>query len=449
MLQKSIPLATAFLFSIPSIALAATLEPDPVLDSSLILKIEAVAQATGVSDDNNTASPVVIDGVLHVVDQTGAVLRETSSGFINVLGSPPSGVTLEPENGVLNIADGDNGEVFVALTSSTLPAGAGAAELPPDSVYQSGTTAYQLIYKYQQGSDGTLTSPTLLTALEIRDGFHNGGGMVALPDGNVLFATGDSLPFDRDGLSAPQDDDSHLSKLLIIDRDTGEVDVAAKGVRNVQRLTYDPSGTRIVLSDIGAAAAEEVNSALVADLLDTSEVENFGWGRNPDGNAREGTFYIDTARQAIGMAPIPEAGFIQPYAQFGREDMRFIAASGPIVEASTFDQIVALFGDLVSGALYATVASDLGSTVNDVFRVGLIDADGLPTTLLALSGGDRADPRFFTFADGSAGVLLERTGVLYRLTEIAPPTEIPLPAGLLLLIGALTTLGVVRSRRTT
>ena len=29
----------------------------------------------------------------------------------------------------------------------------------------------------------------------------------------------------------------------------------------------------------------------------------------------------------------------------------------------------------------------------------------------------RADPRFFTFADGTAGVFLETTGDYYRLTE--------------------------------
>ena len=35
--------------------------------------------------------------------------------------------------------------------------------------------------------------------------------------------------------------------------------------------------------DIGNSVAEELNSALLSDLLDTSSIENFGWGRNDRG----------------------------------------------------------------------------------------------------------------------------------------------------------------------
>src|SRR6185436_12788991 len=53
-----------------------------------------------------------------------------------------------------------------------------------------------------------------------------------------------------------------------------------------------------------------------------------------------------------------------------------------------------------------------------VFRVELLDATSKPVTLKALSGGERPDPRFFNFPDGTAGVLLEHTGAFYKLTEI-------------------------------
>ena len=36
----------------------------------------------------------------------------------------------------------------------------------------------------------------------------------------------------------------------------------------------------------------------------------------------------------------------------------------------------------------------------------------------ALGGGGRADVRFFTFPDGTAGVLFERTGDFHRVTEM-------------------------------
>jgi hypothetical protein len=55
-----------------------------------------------------------------------------------------------------------------------------------------------------------------------------------------------------------------------------------------------------------------------------------------------------------------------------------------------------------------------------VYRVGLVTADGKPVTLKELAGGERPDPRFFNFPDGTAGMLLERTGAFYKLTEQKP-----------------------------
>jgi hypothetical protein len=53
-----------------------------------------------------------------------------------------------------------------------------------------------------------------------------------------------------------------------------------------------------------------------------------------------------------------------------------------------------------------------------VFKVGLVDSASQTVTLKGLAGGNRADPRFFNFPDGTAGVLLESTGDFFRLTEV-------------------------------
>ena len=53
-----------------------------------------------------------------------------------------------------------------------------------------------------------------------------------------------------------------------------------------------------------------------------------------------------------------------------------------------------------------------------MYRVALVDSASRAVTLKELAGGGRADPRFFNFADGTAGVLLEPTGDFYRLTEV-------------------------------
>jgi len=75
-----------------------------------------------------------------------------------------------------------------------------------------------------------------------------------------------------------------------------------------------------------------------------------------------------------------------------------------------------MFGDLVSGAIYAITGPPAASG-QDVLRVNLVDSQTRPITLGSLAGNLRPDPRFFNFPDGSAGLLIERTGDFYRLTE--------------------------------
>jgi hypothetical protein len=187
-------------------------------------------------------------------------------------------------------------------------------------------------------------------------------------------------------------------------------------VRNVQRLERTPDGARLRFIDIGGRVAEELDEVEIALLRAPAPVANFGWGRNADGLAREGTFYIDSAGFAVGRAPAGETGFIQPAAQWGREQQAFVAGSGPVTIGPGAATIELLCGDLVSGEVYA-VSRSFAELAQELHRVALRDAALQPVTLAALAGG-RPDPRFFAFPDGSAGVLLERTGAFYRLGEL-------------------------------
>lgn len=403
----------------------------------------------------------------------------------------PAGITSAGSFALMNVVgDADDRKVYMVVTSTTLPTpGLTTLELPDpdgdpsggreDFLYidtfdpengfwnanaGSGPLTNQDIYGFNEpaftlfGSssplqpvfqvffewdyvDGVLANPRPFLALQTQGGFsfHTGGGMAIASDGRLVYATGDNLPFGMDGRRAPQDDGSHVSKLLLIDPATSLVEVAAKGLRNVQRIQriVEPSG--FAFTDIGGVAAEEVNFVAMSDVLDTTAIENFGWGRNVDGYAREGTYYVGPGvpfkqsdqPTAVGAAPVPEPGFRQPLAQYGRAELSpfsFVAAAGPVVSPESFRSISLALGDLPSGELYATTDAITGTDV-PVHRVNLVDVDGDPVgptnSLNDLAGG-RSDPRFFVFPDGGAGVLLEATGAFYRLTEpVLAPSGAP------------------------
>ena len=262
--------------------------------------------------------------------------------------------------------------------------------------------------------------------------------MLTLANGKILFFTGDGIPFGSDGRASAQDETSHLGKILLIDPVSKTFEVAAKGLRNPQHAEFvDGDNDLIAFMEIGGVTAEEINVVKISDLLDTGTIENFGWGRNVDGKAREGTIYIQPGVVATfgsppydSQAPMPETGFIQPYAQFGRNFDFFQgglnAVTGPVTSLTSLDSLAMLFAELNSGTMFGTLETDLGMTAVDVCYVKLVDLDNTGSdsvfTLNDFNIVDgtptRVDPRFFRYPDGTAGVLLENTGKYYRFTEM-------------------------------
>jgi hypothetical protein len=389
-----------------------TLLPPPVKPSDLEVRLDLVGQ---IPTNTNPTSPVVAGSWLLLIDQAGYIYRWDGVGNQPLLtpDSAPPTINLIGNEGVLNVAADTTGtSVYVMFTSSTVPDGIPTWISPrPES------NAWQVLCHYD--FDGTaLSNPRAIAAMQVRSDGHTGGGLAVLNDGSVLFAAGDSGDSWQDGFSYPQDGTNHLGKILEINPVDGSVQVVARGVRNTQRLAiYFDDDFRVDFADIGDHLAEEIDSIRLTDLLDVSSVHNFGWGRNADdGYAREGTFYIDEIDTPLGAAPRPEAGFLQPAAELGREDATLIAVSGPVSSGESFSRITSLFGDLTGGFVYALLGP-LQQSEQDVFRVNLVDSGLQPVTLNGLAGGQRSDPRFFNFPDGSAGVLLEATGSFYRLTE--------------------------------
>jgi hypothetical protein len=460
------------------------LAPSPS-PSNIKLKVEFVAHVT---NPGNVGSPVSygFDELLAVNQGEGKIISYCTKNDATECPSPdrlseifnpsisPKEITLVPFISVINaVGIPHEDTLYVAFTSFTLPKGIPVHYLPfPDDpaggvedfpfidifpasnggtgpllnqdIYRIGApnyslfgepqpmfNVYQVIYEFKY-KNGKLNSPKPIVALESQFGpTHFGGAMELDPFGRIIFATGDNLPFGMEGRKAPQLDDNHVGKILLIDPKNGDVKVAAKGVRNPQhfQVTYFPFG--IAFGDIGGVTAEELNFLSFREMLDTREVENFGWGRNPDGKAREGTFYVSQGNAFVlgtepapeSIAPVPEEGFKQPIAQYGRPEFSlftFAAISGPVVSYRSFDQLSSVVADLPSGSLFGTTAL-LNHEGSEFFQIQLVDEEGQPlgpnNSLNDLLGG-RVDPRLFTFPDGKAGVLLEATGDIYRLTEV-------------------------------
>jgi hypothetical protein len=391
---------------------APTLTPPAIRSSKLTVRMDLIGRVPSIG---NLGSPVVAGSTLILIDQGGSLDAWDGTRTHPLLtdATLPADLSLIGPEAVLNVAaNGSGNRLYVMFTSSTVPDG-----IPQRPSPRAGANAWHVLYGFD--FDGTeLSNARAITALQVRSDGHTGGGLTMAGGSTLIFATGDNGDAGEDGRAFAQDPANHLGKLVRIDVLTGATEIAAIGMRNVQRLIIDANSgdPHLIAVDIGGWIAEEIDALPLAGLLSGAR-PNCGWGRHPaDGKAREGTFYIDANGAAVGSAPL-EPGFVQPIAQFGREGAELIGATGPVASTRSFRLIRYLFGDLVSGSVYALTAAPTAAAQN-VYRVALIDNARRGVTLQALAGGTRPDPRFFNFPDGSAGVLLETTGEFYRLTEI-------------------------------
>lgn len=322
-------------------------------------------------------------------------------------------------------------------------------------------TNYDVFYKYTF-NNGALTDPKPFFVAEISvSPGHLGGGIATMPNGNLLYSPGDCTFFGVDGRYAPQLDDEWCGKIHVLyPNKTGKYKTVAKGVRNPQQMRLykekngkSPKGDkggkktkagklRVAFMDIGGVTAEEVNSFNLGKLLQTKDgLTNFGWGRNiEDGKAREGVFYVEngiggilgTQPACMMNAEIGEEGYVQPWIQFGRTAEDFFYAISSMAIPSTSDDVNLLWTEFNTGVLMGTPAKaqdpDEYTGPATAYKYKLFDSDGT-TELSALNelvqkelgdvGYYRGDARLFHYPDGSVGVFIERTGVFYKLTQVA------------------------------
>ena len=97
--------------------------------------------------------------------------------------------------------------------------------------------------------------------------------------------------------------------------------------------------------------------------------------------------YINAGGRGAAAPTTPEAGFIQPVAQFGREGAPLLAVSGPVGSTLSLSTIRMRFGDLVGGSVHGVTGPPSLSGQN-VLKVSLVDSLMQPVTLMGpVAGG--------------------------------------------------------------
>jgi hypothetical protein len=197
-------------------------------------------------------------------------------------------------------------------------------------------------------------------------------------------------------------------------------EIFALGVRNPQRIGWDPSNGRMYVADIGQNIVEEVSPV--------TSGANLGW------NTWEGSFrYV--GRGGVDVTnPRGDAAMTFPIAEFDHRDPLFgggrAAATGVVVyRSNAVPQLsnMILFGDIVSGEVFAVTADNPPAGGQDPLRRVMFMDGGQAKTLLQLiqaknteqgrQPATRADLRFGTGPDAQLFLLNKRDGVVRLLVR--------------------------------
>src|SRR3954452_14968554 len=137
-----------------------------------------------------------------------------------------------------------------------------------------------LFYVYFTGRDGDIhvqEFPTRRELVRIEHSAypnHNGGQLQFGPDGRLYMSTGDGGGGGNPFRNA-QNPNRLLGKILRFDSTRQHVAVAARGLRNPWRFSFDRSTGDVVIADVGQDKYEEVDFVKRGQLAG----KNFGWSK--------------------------------------------------------------------------------------------------------------------------------------------------------------------------
>ncbi len=281
---------------------------------------------------------------LYVVEKCGTVQRVPAEGgepelFLDV----GDQITCEgQEQGLLSIAFapdyGDSGLFYAYFTD---PAGD------------------QRIVEYRAAGDSGVADPESARDLLAIDDFaenHNGGLLLFGPDGQLYAGTGDGGGAGDPERNA-QNLESPLGKLLRLDTgpNPGDPEVAAYGLRNPWRYSFDRDNSSLWIGDVGQDSLEEIDGTPAGEF--EGGQLNFGW------SAFEGTERFNSDQQAPGA--------IGPVFVYGRDEGCSVTG-GYVVRDPQLTTLYGryLYGDFCEGQLRSFTA-DPGTEATDDRELGV------------------------------------------------------------------------------
>jgi hypothetical protein len=335
----------------------------PLPDSPLDLRL--VELRSGLS----SPMQVVADpepGMLYVVEQEGTVqvLRGSAVApepFLDIRDEVTSG--------------GEQGLLALALHPAF-------PDDPRFYVHYSNLDGDTRVVEYR-ADDGGAERVRELLAVEQPYENHNGGQLAFSPDGLLYLGLGDGgAAFDPEGRS--QDLDTRLGKLLRLDVDRSEAEweIAANGLRNPWRFSFDRATGDLYIGDVGQDRWEEVDHVAAG----TGGLLNFGW------DVFEGDERIEDKELTGG------GRLVAPIAVYAH-DVGCSITGGFVYRGSSIPALQGryLYGDYCSGTIWSLRVVDGEAT--DVRRERI----RLP---LLTSFGEDADGELY---------LVSQAGSVYRL----------------------------------
>jgi glucose/arabinose dehydrogenase len=194
---------------------------------------------------------------VYVVEQSGRVLRQFGSRR-TVLLDIRQNVTFGGEQGLLGLAFhpryARNRLFYVAYTSDD---------------------GRNVVVRYRsQRGRAVLASRKILLSIPDPYGNHNGGHVTFGPDGLLYTTIGDGGA-GGDPEERSQNMESLFGKLLTLDVSKANADwqIAALGLRNAWRFTFDRATGDLYLGDVGQNAVEEIDFT----PRQSPGLENYGW----------------------------------------------------------------------------------------------------------------------------------------------------------------------------